>query len=168
MAVEVPLRRQDAFRFFAPAARPLNRLPVLWETRDETEQPGCIHANMDLYRWAYTGMPWVGSDLLADAFELAMALRDLAMQAGPYDLRAFGVEALCIETAEGREAYQQRQRMLSERASGIRDRLIDAIDLVLRDASVESPPRRLSESDGPYDRTQSTSRPKNSSVPPPL
>lgn len=118
----------DAFRFFAPAAKPLNRLPLAWETRDAAEQPGCIHANMDCYRWAFSAMPWVGSDLLADAFDLAMALRDLDMQAGPYDLRAFGVEPVCIETADGRETYQQRQRALSERASGVRERLIRAID----------------------------------------
>jgi hypothetical protein len=117
----------DAFRFFAPAAKPLNRVSVTWETRDDAEQPGCIHANMDLYRWAFTGMPWIGSDLLADCFELAMALRDLDMQAGPYDLRAFGVAPVRIETPEGRNEYQRRQRELSVRASALRQRLIDAI-----------------------------------------
>ena len=125
----------DAFRFFAPAAKPRNRLPLAWETRYAAEQPGCIHANMDLYRWAYTGMPWIGSDLLADTFELAMALRDLDMQAGPYDLRAFGVEPVCIETPEGRDEYQRRQRDLSARASGLRQRLIAAIDAAIGGAS---------------------------------
>lgn len=128
----------DAFRFFAPDARRFNRLPIAWETRDDAEQPGCIHANMDLYRWAYRCMPWVGSDLLADAFELAMALRDLDMQAGPYDLRAFGVEPVCIETEGGRDAYQRRQRALSERAAALRHRLIAALDPVLRPAAVTS------------------------------
>lgn len=118
----------DAFRFFAPTAKPLNRLPIAWETRYEAEQPGCIHANMDLYRWAYTCMPWVGSELLADCFELAMALRDLDMQAGPYDLRAFGVEPVCIETPEGRDEYQRRQRALSDRARDVRGRLIAALE----------------------------------------
>ncbi|MDX2183700.1 MAG: hypothetical protein SFW08_06945 [Gemmatimonadaceae bacterium] len=123
----------DAFRFFAPAAKPRNRLPIVWETRDSLEQPGCIHANMDLYRWAFTGMPWVGSDLLADCFALAMELRDLDMQAGPYDLRAFGVAPLCIETPEGRDEYARRQRELSQRASGLRAQLIEAIDRSLAD-----------------------------------
>lgn len=118
----------DAFRFFAPAARPFNRLPLAWETRYDAEQPGCIHANMDLYRWAYTCMPWIGSDLLADCFELAMALRDLDMQAGPYDLRAFGVEPVCIETAAGRDAYQLRQRELSVRAAALRARLVTTLE----------------------------------------
>ena len=121
----------DAFRFFAPAAKPFNRLPLAFETRYAAEQPGCIHANMDLYRWAYTGMPWVGSDLLADCFELAMALRDLDMQAGPYDLQAFGVQPVCIETAAGRDEYQRRQRALSKRAHALRGRLLAVIAHVL-------------------------------------
>jgi len=117
----------DAYRFFAPAAQPMNRIPLAWETRYAAEQPGCIHANMDLYRWAYTAMPWVGSSLLWDCFELAVALRVLDMQAGPYDLRAMGFEPVCIETPEGREQYQQRQRDLSVRASALRTRLINII-----------------------------------------
>ena len=121
----------DAFRFFAPSAKPFNLLPIAWETRYDAEQPGCIHANMDLYRWAYTCMPWVGSDLLAECFELAMALRDLDMQAGPYDLRVFGVQPVCIETAVGRDEYQRRQRDLSARAAVLRQQLIDVIAHVL-------------------------------------
>lgn len=118
----------DAFRFFAPSAKPLNRLPIAWETRYDAEQPGCIHANMDLYRWAYSCMPWVGSDLLADCFDLALALRDLDMQAGPYDLRAFGVEPVCIETSAGRDEYQRRQRALAGRAAELRTQLITALE----------------------------------------
>ena len=121
----------DAFRFFAPAAKPLNRLPLAWDTRYDAEQPGCIHANMDLYRWAYTSMPWVGRALLVECFELALALRDLDMQAGPYDLRAFGVTPVCIETAAGREEYQRRQRELSGRAAEVRGRLIGVLEGVV-------------------------------------
>lgn len=123
----------DAFRFFTPAAKPLNRLPIAWATRYDSEQPGCIHANMDLYRWAYTHMPWVGSTLLLAAFELAVALRELDMQAAPYDLAAFGVEPVCIETAAGREEYQRRQRVLSERAGVLRGQLLDALRGVVHD-----------------------------------
>lgn len=121
----------DAFRFFAPQARPLNRLPLAWESRYDHEQPGCIHANMDLYRWAYASMPWIGSDLLAECFLLAVALRELDMQAAPYDLTAFDVVPVCIETASGRDEYQTRQRALSARAGVLRARLIDSISAVL-------------------------------------
>ncbi len=117
----------DAFRFFAPAAKPMNRVPLAWSTRHDTEQPGCIHANMDLYRWAYTSMPWVGSDLLWQCFELAVELRVLDMQAGPYDLRAMGFEPVRVETPEGRDEYQRRQREMSARASVLRARLIEAV-----------------------------------------
>jgi hypothetical protein len=82
---------------------------------------------MDLYRWAYTSMPWIGSDLLWECFELAVALRVLDMEAGPYDLTALHFEPVPIETPAGRDAYQQRQRALSARASGVRARLIEAL-----------------------------------------
>jgi hypothetical protein len=114
----------DAFRFFAPEAEPLNRVTLSSSTRADREQPGCIHANMDLYRWAYSAMPWIGSDLLWACFELATELRTLDMQASPYDLRAFGFAPVCIETPEGRDEYQGRQRALSERAGSLRERLI--------------------------------------------
>ncbi|MGB8465575.1 MAG: hypothetical protein WCE49_11565, partial [Terrimicrobiaceae bacterium] len=39
----------DAFRFFTPAARPLNKLQPTRATTLAVEQPGCLHANMDLY-----------------------------------------------------------------------------------------------------------------------
>jgi hypothetical protein len=117
----------DAFRFFAPGAKPLNRLPLAWDARYDHEQPGCIHANMDLYRWAYTSMPWIGSDLLWDCFALSLELRVLDMEAGPYDLRAMGFEPVCIETPAGREEYQRRQRALSAQASALRTRLIAAL-----------------------------------------
>ena len=120
----------DAFRFFAPAAKPLNRIALAWNAREGSEQPGCIHANMDLYRWAYTSMPWIGSELLWQCFALAVELRTLDMQAGPYDLRAFGFEPGCVETAEGRHEYQRRQRELSARASVLRAALIDAVGAV--------------------------------------
>jgi hypothetical protein len=117
----------DAYRFFAPDAKPLNRIQLDWSVRHEMEQPGCIHANMDLYRWAYTAMPWIGSDLLLNCFELAAELRVLDMQASPYDLRDLGFEPVCVETAEGRSEYQRRQRDLSERAEILRAELIDAV-----------------------------------------
>ncbi len=121
----------DAFRFFAPAAKPMNRVALSWSTRHDVEQPGCIHANMDLYRWAYTSMPWIGSDLLWDCFALAVELRVLDMQAGPYDLRSIGFAPVCVETPAGRDEYQRRQRSLSERASVLRARLIDAVGGIL-------------------------------------
>ena len=121
----------DAFRFFAPEAQPLNRLqPNLWN-REDNEQPGCIHTNMDLYKWAAKSMPWVASDLLWDCFELAIQAREVDMRASPYDLSSLGYQPIRVETGKGREEYEHAQRLLCERAAPLRQRLIDQLGHVL-------------------------------------
>jgi len=117
----------DAFRFFAAEARPLNRLQPDLESRHLLEQPGCLHANMDLYKWAAKAMPWVGSELLLDCFELAVELRELDMRASPYDLRDWGREPVRIETADGRRVYEEEQKRLSVLARPLRELLIAAL-----------------------------------------
>ena len=42
----------DAFRFFTPEAVPRNRLAPTRESQPHLEQPGCLHAGMDVYKWA--------------------------------------------------------------------------------------------------------------------
>ena len=121
----------DAFRFFAPSAAPLNRLKPTLETREQNEQPACLHANMDLYKWAYRCMPFIGSALLLDCFHLALEIRAIDMRASPYDLSAWGYEAITIETAEGRREYEVHQRELAGRAKVLRLRLLEKIDLLL-------------------------------------
>lgn len=121
----------DAFRFFAPDARSFNRLQPSLETRMQHEQPGCVHANMDLYKWCAKMMPWVGSDLLLDCFELAMELRSLDMRASPYDLSEWDCEPIRIETAEGRRAYEVEQKRLAFEAMRLRARLIAEISHLL-------------------------------------
>ena len=118
----------DAFRFFAKQARPLNRIQPTLDTRHENEQPGCVHANMDLYKWAAKSMPWIGSQLLLEAFRLASELRDLDMRASPYDLSAWGVVPVKIETPEGRREYEMEQRRLALLASDLRARLIRTLE----------------------------------------
>src|SRR5690606_15086843 len=76
----------DAFRFFTPEARPVNRLQPTRENQPELEQPGCLHANMDLLRAALTLGPACPGDLLLDTFELARDIRVLDMRASPYDV----------------------------------------------------------------------------------
>lgn len=121
----------DAFRFFSKQALPLNRIQPTLDTRHENEQPGCIHANMDLYKWAAKSMPWIGSDLLLEIFRLATRLRDLDMRASPYDLSAWGVVPVKIETTEGRREYETEQRKLAEGARGLRDKLIRSLSRIL-------------------------------------
>jgi hypothetical protein len=120
----------DAFRFFAGGSRELNRLQPTLDDRPVFEQPGCVHANMDLYKWAAKAMPWVGTELLLDCFELALELRDLDMRASPYDLTYWNKEPICIETADGRRIYENEQRRLAEKAVPLRERLIAALWMI--------------------------------------
>ncbi|MEO6875668.1 MAG: 3-methyladenine DNA glycosylase [Opitutaceae bacterium] len=121
----------DAFRFFTPAARPLNRLQPARETMMEHEQRGCLHANMDLYKWAFKLAPFTSSALLADCFELARDIREVDMRASPYDLRALGFEPIPIETAAGRTDYERHQRALATRGEPLRARLIALCERLL-------------------------------------
>ncbi|WP_431892613.1 3-methyladenine DNA glycosylase [Micromonospora haikouensis] len=117
----------DAYRFFTAPARPLNVLTPTRERQHELEQPGCLHANMDLYKWAYKLSPLVPSELVADAFALAREIRTLDMRASPYDLAALGYPPVRVETPEGRAEYAAAQRGFAERTAGLRARLLAAL-----------------------------------------
>lgn len=126
----------DAFRFFTPDAMPLNRRLLSREQQAATEQPGCLHANMDLYKWAVKLGPLVAGTVLLDCFELARDIRELDMRASPYDLASWGYAPVPIETAEGKAAYVAKQREFAERAAPLRALLIETIDrAVTRPAS---------------------------------
>jgi hypothetical protein len=118
----------DAFRFFSPEAQPLNKLQPDLDSREANEQPGCIHANMDLYKWAYKSMPWIGSDLLWECFLFALRAREIDMRASPYDLSAYDYPAIPVETPEGRQEYEREQRILAEVARPLRQTLIESLD----------------------------------------
>lgn len=113
----------DAFRFFTSPARPLNRYQLTRDTTSAFEQPGCLHTNMDLYKWAFKLAPFTSSDLVADCFELAWCIRVLDMRASPYDLTAIGYPPVCVETPEGRAEYESLQRDFARRAAPLRQRL---------------------------------------------
>jgi hypothetical protein len=116
----------DAFRFFTPAARGLNLLHPTRNTQPDNEQPGCLHANMDLYKWAYKLAPLVPAELVVDCFELARDIRTLDMRASPYDLTELGYPPVRVETPEGRAEYAAAQREFAERAAPLRGRLRQA------------------------------------------
>ncbi|MFC8619531.1 3-methyladenine DNA glycosylase [Micromonospora purpureochromogenes] len=118
----------DAYRFFTAPARPLNLLSPTRESQHALEQPGCLHANMDLYKWSYKLSPLVASEVVADCFALAREIRALDMRASPYDLAALGYPPVRVETPEGRAEYAAAQRGFAERAAGLRSRLLTALD----------------------------------------
>ncbi|MGV8977311.1 MAG: 3-methyladenine DNA glycosylase [Cellulomonas sp.] len=114
----------DAFRFFTPDAVPRNRTQLTRADQVTSEQPGCLHANMDCYKWALKLGPLVHGELLLDCFELATEIRRTDMQASPYDVSPYGLEPVAIETVEGKAEYIRRQRDYAERSNNLRRRLL--------------------------------------------
>jgi hypothetical protein len=131
----------DAFRFYTPPARSLNLLQPTRETQPALEQPGCLHAGMDCYKWAYKLSPAVPSDLVMDCFDLAREIRELDMRASPYDLTELGYEPVRIESPEGKAQYAAAQRGFAARGQALRERLLAAIDelRMAADAEISGP-----------------------------
>ncbi|WP_216204923.1 3-methyladenine DNA glycosylase [Amycolatopsis aidingensis] len=123
-SLDIRCGHYDAFRFFSTPARPRNALQPTRRTQIDLEQPGCLHANMDLFKWAYKLDPFIPSELLGDCFELAAQIRILDMRASPYDLSGLGYQPVRIETAEGRAEYARAQADFARRATPLRERLI--------------------------------------------
>ncbi|MRH88353.1 3-methyladenine DNA glycosylase [Nocardia sp. SYP-A9097] len=121
----------DAFRFFTPQAIPLNIEPLTRDTQEHREQPGCLHANMDLYKWGFKLTPLISSDLLFACFELACAARELDMKASPYDLSTYSYTPIRIETPSGRAEYVRAQAEIATRAEVLRTHLTEACRTLL-------------------------------------
>ncbi|KAG5185465.1 hypothetical protein JKP88DRAFT_312074 [Tribonema minus] len=171
----------DAYRFFAKGAAPLNAHAPTRAAQPALEQPGCVHAAMDLLKaaalwleqpgcvhaamgllkaraaegvaarvserprslsrvlpqWAMKAAPYVPSEIVVDALEVALAARQLDMRASPYDLTAFDGDLGCdpapirVETAEGRRQYQELQLQLYHKSAPVRGALIRAYDALL-------------------------------------
>jgi len=114
----------DAFRFFSESSRPLNDHRLTAETRVRHEQPGCIHVQMDLFKWCMKLQPLIPSALVLDCFHLACRAREVDMRASPYDVGEFGLEPIRIETPVGRAEYVQAQQLIAEDGVPCRARLI--------------------------------------------
>jgi hypothetical protein len=127
----------DAFRFFQPQAVERNEVRPTRERQRHLEQPGCLHANMDVYKWAYKLLPLVDSDLVMDAFELAWQIREMDMRAAPYDLRAWGYEPIRVETAAGKKQYATMQRDFAARSTQLRQRLLNSLQEAAPGASAD-------------------------------
>ena len=117
----------DAYRFFSPAAAPRNAQPLSRAAQVDHEQPGCLHATMDLYKWAFRLSPLIGAEVVADCFALAREARALDMRAAPYDLRPLGVEPLRVEEPAGRAEFARLQRDLAHLGQAMRTTLLSAV-----------------------------------------
>ncbi|WP_104087018.1 3-methyladenine DNA glycosylase [Arthrobacter sp. GMC3] len=125
----------DAYRFYTPQASGLNELTPTRENQRDMEQPGCLHANMDLYKWAYKLSPALPSELVMDCFELSWRIRAMDMQASPYDLAEWGYPPIQIETAAGKADYVGFQRGFAAESAVLRERLRAAVDALVVDES---------------------------------
>jgi len=123
----------DAFRFFTREARPLNRFQLGPEDRLHHEQRGCLHVNMDLYKWACKLQPWTPSSLVVDCLDLAFTIREVDMRASPYDLVPLGYPPIKIETPSGKDEYEKYQHQFAQEAVPLRKQLIEVCDAVLGD-----------------------------------
>jgi len=135
----MPLRCShfDAYRFFTEPATRRNSELLTRDSQVATEQPGCVHTAMDLYKWAFKLGPLIASDLVMDCLELAARARSLDMRASPYDLRDYGFEPITVETAAGRAEYVRAQQSIAERAAPLRATLANRCDLLLTAAAGE-------------------------------
>ncbi|TFD68406.1 3-methyladenine DNA glycosylase [Cryobacterium gelidum] len=117
----------DAFRFFTPAAIGRNQLQPTRENQPLLEQPGCLHAGMDIYKWVIKLGPLIPGAVLLDSFELARDIRQLDMEASPYDLADWGYAPVAVETAAGKAEYVRRQRGFTERSNVLRERVVSLL-----------------------------------------
>lgn len=122
----------DALRFFAEAAKPLNRYGDLGR-KDQVrlEQPACVHASMDLLKIALKLAPFGPAETLADALEVSIAARRLDVAASPYDASRFGLQPIKIENPEGRIAYREAQIALMNASAPVRSALLDQFSSIL-------------------------------------
>ncbi len=130
-AQAVSCTHADAYRFFTASARPLNTVAPTRDAQVALEQPGCLHAGMDCYKWAYQLAPATPSTLVADCFDLARDIRVLDMRAAPYDLTSLGYEPVCIETRAGKAEYLAAQRAFVPRANALRRRTLEVCNALL-------------------------------------
>jgi hypothetical protein len=136
----MPLRCShfDAYRFFTEPAAPRNAERLSRASQVASEQPGCVHANMDLYKFCGKLGPLVESSLLVDCLDLAADARELDMRASPYDLTGYGFDPIAIETPAGRAEYVRAQQDVADRAAPLRAALADRCDHLLTAVHRES------------------------------
>lgn len=116
----------DAFRFFTDSAAPLNENPLTRDTQEGSEQPGCLHAGMDVYSWVAMMEAGAPGELLLDALRAAFEAREVDMRSSPYDLSRWGLDPIPVETAAGRAEFVAFQRRWIVRTSVLRRRFLAA------------------------------------------
>ena len=137
----MPLRCShfDAYRFFTPAAAVRNEFRPTRQTQGQWEQPGCLHAAMDLYKWSGKLVPLVDSGLLMDCLDVAAQARALDMRASPYDLTGYGFAPITVEEPAGRAEYVRQQGIVAARAAALRALLLQRCEQLVAHAAGQPP-----------------------------
>jgi len=134
----------DALRFFAPAAKKLNKHDPSFLSRENQlllENPACLHSSMDLLKIAIKLSPFGEAETLADALEVSIMSRTLDVAASPYDARDYGLSPIMIETAEGKSVYKAQQIKLMKPAASVRESLLNQYETFLKSFDTTSPVR---------------------------
>lgn len=118
----------DAFRFFTPAAEPRNETRLSREGQQHAEQPACLHSGMDLYSWVAAMEAGAPGELLLDSLVAAFEAREVDMRSSPYDLSAWGLDPLPVESPAGRAEFVAFQREWIRRTNRLRRRYLRAVE----------------------------------------
>lgn len=116
----------DALRFFTEAAVPLNKDVLTRAEQVRNEQPACLHAGMDLYSYVADMEAGAPGELLVDTLAAAFDAREVDMRSSPYDLSAWGLDPIPVESPEGRAVFVAHQRGWVARTQGLRARYLEA------------------------------------------
>jgi len=87
--------------------------------RRSSSSRGCLHANMDLYKWASNSRRSRRPNSSPTA-RPARDIREVDMRASPYDLSKLGFAPIRIETPEGRAEYETLQRDFAAQSQPLR------------------------------------------------
>ena len=123
----------DAFRFFHPDVQDYNEISLSRNNQKDYEQGACVHATMDLFKYAYEIYPFISAELLRKCLSVSLKARHIDMRASPYDCSQIdGVDdPIKIETAEGRKQYATEQEKLYQLSVPLRIQLLEVYETVL-------------------------------------
>ena len=133
----------DAFRFYTPPARPLNLLQPTRERQVALEQPGCLHAGMDLYKWAYKLLPCRAERPRHGLLRPGPGRSASWTCAPPPMTSPSSATRRCrSRRRRGRREYAAAQRGFAARGQALRDRLLAALAGLRPEQEVSAPGRR--------------------------
>jgi len=80
-----------------------------------------------LFKRATKFPPTVSSNIVLEAFELALEIRRVDMRASPYDVSAYGLDPIAVETHEGKREYAELQGDFARRGGDLRARIVASV-----------------------------------------